>query len=389
MASPSPAIAIPPSIKFTSVRLATKPTAALECTQVDAGGDDPAWSDTLLVFINGLVAPQAAWLPVMALVLKRLETRQQQQQPHGSSSLSRPQMLAYDRFGQGKTVDRDPADAEDGKEPGYGHDVMDVVRDLHQLIAQVTSSSSSSSSGDGDGEGGSGSGHHQPQKKENKRLVLVANSIGGAIARLYAHTYPGAVAGVVFLDSMIANTNFVDIFPDPDSPYFDASPSSLPEGVTPALLRETRDRVRPIFHPTVRNREGLDRRYLADQLPHADAPALPPVLTSWKRKTGDDGGGGGRAAVAAPFVFVYGHDAEHFARENLEGVTKTPLVMSRTYLNPVWQRYNEGLARLTEPGRARGPLEVPGTGHFIQRDDPAFVAGVVVEMLDLVVGEGF
>ncbi|OAX76938.1 hypothetical protein ACJ72_08768 [Emergomyces africanus] len=47
----------------------------------------------------------------------------------------------------------------------------------------------------------------------------------------------------------------------------------------------------------------------------------------------------------------------------------------------MWEKYNEGLCGLTDPDRAKGPLIAPGCGHFIQKDNPAFVA---VQLEDLV-----
>ncbi|CAJ2510786.1 Uu.00g064110.m01.CDS01 [Anthostomella pinea] len=338
-APPQAAIALPPSITFDSIRLDTKHEAALQCSQVPSSGDS-GYSDVLVVFLNGLVAPQSFWLPVMSLMLRHLKLSQR-----GDSAPSHPQVLAYDRYGQGKTIDRDPHD--EGKEPGYGHDVLDVVRDLHQLVAQVT--------------------RNGPKPK---RLLLVANSIGCAIARLYAQEYPGTVAGMLLLDSMMANTDFVSIFPDPDSADFDAG--SLPSDVTPEMLRETRDKFRAVFHPSVRNPEGMDRRNLPALLPEADQPVL------------SERGYAGRS----PLVTVVGHDPGWFAQESLKSPMATPLAMSMNYMNPTWHRYNEGLMKITSPDRAVGPLIAKNCGHFVQRDDPGLVAELACDMLVKLAKEG-
>ncbi|KAI1323464.1 Alpha/Beta hydrolase protein [Xylariaceae sp. FL0255] len=326
------AIALPRSITFDSIRLSTKPTASLECSQVQSAGAS-GFSNILVVFLNGLIAPQSSWLPVMSLILRHLD-----------SDTSHPQMLAYDRYGQGRTGDRDPAD--DGKEDGYGHDTLDVTHDLHQLICQVTSSSSDSP----------------------KRIVFIANSIGCAIARLYAQTYPGTVAGVLLLDSIMANSDFVSIFPDPDDPDFD--PQSLPKGVTPEMLQETRAKFRQIFHPSVKNSEGLDRRTLAGLLPNSDSPVLDRGF--------DD---------KPPFVTVVGHDPDWFAKESSDGSMKTPLEISSNYTNPIWHRYNEDLTRITDSEKASGPIIAKNCGHFIQRDDPTLAAELTCQLLKKVVGE--
>ncbi|KAI3327750.1 hypothetical protein HD806DRAFT_483808 [Xylariaceae sp. AK1471] len=336
-APPQPAIALPPSITFDSIRLDTKPTACLECSQVHSVGELD-YSTVSVIFLNGLIAPQSFWLPIMALMLRHLKIVDS----GTGSNASLPQMLAYDRYGQGRTIDRDPSD--EGKEEGYGHDTLEAVRDLHQLISQVTQAS-----------------HDQP-----KRIMFVANSIGCAIARLYAQEYPGAIAGMLLLDSIMANSDFVSMFPDPDSPDFD--PGSLPQDVTPEMLRETRKKFREVFHPSVKNSESLDRRNLAALLPDADKPFL---------GQGFDG--------RAPFVTVVGHDPEWFAKISLESSMETPIAISMNYTNPTWHRYNEGLAKLTSPSKVSGPIIAKDCGHFIQRDNPELVAELACEMLGNIV----
>ncbi|KAI0472220.1 Alpha/Beta hydrolase protein [Xylaria cf. heliscus] len=335
-AAPQPAIALPPSITFDSVRLDTKPAACLECSRVQSIGESGN-SDILVVFLNGLIAPQSFWLPIMALMLRRLKAGDSG--PVGDAS--RPQMLAYDRYGQGRTIDRDPGD--EGKEEGYGHDTLDVVHDLHQLIRQTT----------------------QDSDNQPKRIMFIANSIGCAIARLYAQEYPGTIAGMLLLDSIMANSDFVSIFPDPDSPDFDAG--SLPQDVTPEMLYETRKKFREVFHPSVKNPEGLDRRNLSTLLPDADRPCLDQY----------DG--------KAPFVTVVGHDPEWFAKESLQGSMETSISISMNYTNPTWHHYNQGLTRLTSQEKASGPIIAKDCGHFIQRDDPMFVANLAYSMLENIV----
>ena len=55
--------------------------------------------------------------------------------------------------------------------------------------------------------------------------------------------------------------------------------------------------------------------------------------------------------------------------------------------NRPWTEYNEGLLKLTEPERRSGVLLAPGCGHFIQKDNPEFVANIVAELLRKVVSE--
>jgi hypothetical protein len=40
------------------------------------------------------------------------------------------------------------------------------------------------------------------------------------VARLYAGEYPSTVSAIQFLDSMMADCDFVSIWPDPDAPGF-------------------------------------------------------------------------------------------------------------------------------------------------------------------------
>ena len=122
----------------------------------------------------------------------------------------------------------------------------------------------------------------------------------GALARLYAGAHPGRVEGLLFLDSMMANTDFVSLFPDPDpATWGPDDDASLPPGVSPEDLRHARAEIAKLFHPTVPNRERLDRRYLPQLLPRADEPVLPP-------------GPSGKM----PLLTVVGHDWDTFAEEN-------------------------------------------------------------------------
>ncbi|OJJ42675.1 hypothetical protein ASPZODRAFT_76410 [Penicilliopsis zonata CBS 506.65] len=307
------------------ISLQTKPSAQLCYTFTP-----PSQSSVLLVFLNGLGLPQAAWQPVIS----QLRTLRNEKRA------SLPAILTYDRFGQGQTTDRDPRDAS-VLDPSHGHDCADVVADLHQLILQIKEL-------------------HLKDDKNTISTVFVANSIGCALARLYAETYPGSVAGVLLLDSVLANSDFVSVFPDPDKKD---DTIELPSDVTPDMLRTARDRVARIFHPSVGSREGLSRKTLAGLLPTSDGPVL----------LGPDGKG--------PYVTVIGHDPEAFAAESEK--MGMPRVLSRAYTNPYWEKYNAGLVQITEPDRARGPFQAPGAGHFVQKDNPGFV----VEELDILLDQ--
>jgi pimeloyl-ACP methyl ester carboxylesterase len=231
----------------------------------------------------------------------------------------------------------------------HAHDCMAAVGDLRQLIKQIAAE------------------ELKVDDVDSLPLLLVGNSVGCALARIYAQQYKGTVAGVVLLDSVLANSDFVSIVPDPDSPDF--SPEEpLPEGVTVDKLREARAVLDRTFHPKNGSKEGLSRKNLAGLLPYSNEPRLPGVK-------------GGKG----PFLTVVGHDFETFAQGSL--AIGMPYSISIHYVNPYWRKYNQGLARLTEGERSKGPLIASGADHFIQRDNPDFVAVEVSEVLYKIAGE--
>ncbi|KAL2213774.1 hypothetical protein CC79DRAFT_1327670 [Sarocladium strictum] len=321
-------------ISYRFLRLATKPTAELSYSFLPGTGASPQGAP-LLVFINGLGLPQVSWTGV---IHKLRELRPD----------SCPPILTYDRFGQGQTVDRDPND-EGAEDPMHAHDCLAAVGDLRQLIKQIAAE------------------ELKVDDVDSLPLVLVGNSVGCALARIYAQQHKGTVAGVVLLDSVLANSDFVSIIPDPDSPDFNPS-EPLPEGITVEQLREARAVLDRTFHPKNGSKEGLSRKNLAALLPHADEPKLPGI-------EGEKG----------PFLTVVGHDFETFAQGSL--AIGMPYSISIHYVNPYWHKYNQGLARLTEGGRSKGPLIASAADHFIQRDRPHFVAVEVSEVLDKIAGE--
>ncbi|KAK4097491.1 alpha/beta-hydrolase [Parathielavia hyrcaniae] len=314
-----------------NITLHTKPGASLHISVAKPHPPGQyALSRTLVVFLNGLSLPSAAWSEAID---RLLSLRRESEQPI-------PALLCYDRYGQGKS-DSDPTD--DPQDTPYGHDAPAAIADLHQLLLQASQDEFHKS-------------------LENLQLVLVCNSIGCALARLYAAAHPGRVSAYVFLDSMMANTDFVSLFPDPDSDAgFDEG--QLPQGITADDLRHARARVRAFLHPTVPNPEHLDRRHLAELLPRADGPPLPE-------------GPGGRE----PLLTVAGHDWDVFGEQCEHGSLSVPKAVINAYVNPAWGSYNEGLTRLVPTGSEVKIAK--GCGHFIQKDDPAFVATELGAVLD-------
>ncbi|KAH8425437.1 alpha/beta fold hydrolase [Aspergillus melleus] len=325
------------------IGLSTKPGAKLSYTfqtpEAKATTTTSSTPPTLIVFLNGLGLPQTSWRPVIT----ELTTLRQ------SKGLPVPSFLTYDRFGQDQTTDRDPQDAI-AEDPSHGHDCLSAVHDLHQLLVQLIPIKLGLPSPD--------------QEPDSIRLIFVANSLGCALARLYAAEYPGTVSALILLDSILANSDFVSVFPDPDAPDF--SPTQhLPQGVDidTETLRTVRATTARILHPSVPNKESISRKNLATLLPFASEPKL----------TGPASQGG------YPYVTVLGHDFDVFAAESTR--MGLPEVFSNSFLNPAWERYNQGLVGITEREYARGPVRVAGAGHFIQKDQPGTVAGEVEGVL--------
>ncbi|KAJ5634320.1 Alpha/Beta hydrolase protein [Penicillium herquei] len=312
---------------FKFISLDTKPTAQISYSFHEA---TPGAQPLLLVCLNGLGLPQEAWVPAIAK-FKELQ---------GASS---PAILTYDRYGQGQTVDRDPNDAN-APDPSHEHDAVAVIQDLRQLITQIANDKLKISN------------------VNTLPLVFMANSIGCALARLYAQEYSGTVAGLLLLDSYIANTDFVSAFPDPDAEGFDLK--SLPADIPVESLRSTRVGMKRIFHPDVGNKEGFSRKNFRSLLPASDGPALK--------------GPGGHG----PLLTVVGHDFDTFAAESVKMGNAESVIQA--YFNPYWHKYNEGLAKITDAERSKGPLQAPNTGHFIQRDNPDFVAQELHELVSKV-----
>jgi pimeloyl-ACP methyl ester carboxylesterase len=328
-----------PQPEVSSIVLEGKPSAKIAYTYYPPSKSDRQqtnpFSQTLVVFLNGLLSARDSWdASIHSFITKRLKTR-----------LPYPALLSYDRYGQGDS-DHDPDDKE--PPPSHGHDCKSAVHALRQFLLQIWK-------------------EHLDIANPTQfpALILVCNSIGCALARLFAENYPGTVSGMLFLDSIMANSDFVSLWPDPDASDWD--PKSLPPGVDEKDLRDTREKYFRVFHPSQPNPENLSRRNLAKLLPSSSSPKL----------EGHRGEG--------PYLTVVGHDWETFAEQTYTGVLHIPKILTMTYMNPEWQRYNEGLVRITDDGKAIGPIVAVGCGHFIQQDGPGFVSDELVSLLDRVV----
>lgn len=322
-----PAIMIPNELAPRSSKtivLPHKPGASVHYNFALGNSDN-----ILIVFLNGLMTDRTSWIRVMAGIMRQRK----------ATTAGSPSLLSYDRYGQGMTEDRDPHD--EGREEGHGHDCADAAQDLHYLIGGVAK-------------------EQMNVHADDLRIILVANSIGCAIARIYGQERP--VAALLSLDSIMANSNF-DFWPNPDTDVI-RRPQDLPHEVTNEILREQRAKAAAIFHPSVTNKEGLSRRNLATLLPHSDKPML--------------GSEGNR-----PWLTVVGHDFDAFAEESLRTMG-TPRSLSMMYSNPAWDAYNQGLILITDKQRSKGLIQAKGCGHFIQRDDPNFVIGETLDLVDKV-----
>jgi pimeloyl-ACP methyl ester carboxylesterase len=166
------------------------------------------------------------------------------------------------------------------------------------------------------------------------RVILVGNSLGGALARLYAHRHPGGVSGIVLVDSFHAA-------------QFDRIGPMLPAAaVMPAEAQG--------FHAfwagggwrdPAQNREGAD-------LPSMQR-ALQAVTT-----LGD-----------LPLVVLV---AGAFLRQ-----APPP---ANAHLHGAWLAMQSELASLSTAGTL---VRVDDSGHFIQRDRPDVVADAIERLLSV------
>jgi pimeloyl-ACP methyl ester carboxylesterase len=94
--------------------------------------------------------------------------------------------------------------------------------------------------------------------------IIVAHSLGGWYARVFAHLYPNDVAGMILVDT-------TPTFPDPLNLYATAYPTYSPD--ESAFITKNRtseaDIVAMIPPPSLEGMEGLDMRASSEQVRHA------------------------------------------------------------------------------------------------------------------------
>ncbi|KAI2632838.1 Alpha/beta hydrolase fold-1 [Xylaria nigripes] len=308
-----------------TVTLPSKPdgTIAYELFQGDST------SSLLVVCLNGLGLPQSGWKPTIEIIQQ-------------SNISQKPWILTYDRYGQGASS-RDPRESWPSKDQGYAHTLDDVTDDLHELIQTVSPDRCS-------------------------RIVFINNSIGAHVARRYADRYPTIVEGILFLDSNPGNTDHATIWPNPKDESFNLE-KMAPPGTSLEVYEAAFTKMTTIFSPETKNKEGFDRREIKNILPDPSKPKLK------GSKTSDKG----------PWITVVGHELEQFSKEEWE-MWKVPLGMAAMYTQPMWEKYNQGLCELTDSDRAKGPLIAPKCGHFVQKDNPPFVAEQLEDLIKKVEG---
>ncbi|KAL7274243.1 hypothetical protein RUND412_002856 [Rhizina undulata] len=278
---------------------------------------NPKSPPPLVVFVNGLLTEASDWAEVCTEIKKQ----------HPSSPI-----LTFDRWNRG---------ASDPLPENYGaNDISTAAADLSILLEETYKLLRKEPE------------HTAAAATARPKLVLVGSSIGCCIIRLFVENHcrgeKHKPAGVIFLDSYIANTDFTSLFPPPDP--------KEPRGLT-----DTRRIIGGKFHPSVPNPEGLSRENARELLPFADRPKF-------------------QAAVEA--VVVVSHDPE----TNVEEMVARLGIDGECYLKyveSVWEGYNKGLQTLTERGRR---MVARGSGHFIPKERPDLVVEVVGEIVEKVWG---
>lgn len=260
----------------------------------------------LVVFVNGLRSSMKDWEGITAELVYR--------HPHVYT-------LAYDRWGVGGSDPIPPS--RHGR-----NDLSTAAEDLGLVLKSISKRYTKLSPG-------------------KTRLVLVGSSIGCSIIRYFLGRYSGGIPNVdavVMLDSYLANSDFISLFP--------AKRDDEPEALT-----RTRDIVMKIFGLEVKNNEGFDRTTAASFLPSAGLPPLP----------------------HNPYLVVVIHDSEYMVNEMVESMG----IDKKWYLlcvdNAVVKYHQDMLEGLS----ARGKWVVAEkAGHFIHADRVDLVIDEIIGALE-------
>lgn len=221
------------------VKLARQPEVQIGCSYFAASLEAP--TNALIVCISGIDNTQKIWFPMIAALRQK-------------SSKNMPPILTYDRVRRGTSIGQN-ADVP-GRPVGYGRDCLDAAHDIREVVVDVAKTRM----------------NVPPERIDNLDIIFVASSLGCAIARLYADAYPRTVVGLLMLDSTIANSDTVSLFPNPGAPGFSAE--KLPPGITAEMCVLSRKIIGHLYHTESPNKERIWRGNLPDLLPLADSPKL-------------------------------------------------------------------------------------------------------------------
>lgn len=327
-----------------------------------------------LIFVNGLGLPQAFWQPTIQLLESELTSNTLSISPsHGETYAT-----TYDRYGQGQSRPQLNGHSNSSDWTPAPHNCLDAANELAELIHllrpiilsshdPVTTTTAITSSSD-----------------NHLQIVLISHSLGVPITRLFVeHHGTSEIAGLILIDSNMANINMVDLLPSGTETL------KLPSDTTIEQLRWTRANYTKLFSPTAPNAENLDRVSLLTLLPRSDAPVL---LQRYHEhgsgsKGGEDADERGEKRKRNLALTVIAHDPEAFAEEGLRIATKG---LTREYIEPAWREYNRGLLHLNsseeekavdDDDHEKRVVVAPGAGHFVQRDNPRCVADEVWKLL--------